>query len=80
MMAGRMCSSNANLRCKSTIIQKAVDPSFAALLWGASFERCSTNKYTENCIIYFTDLQLQQERYDEARIIFEEFCGNGANE
>lgn len=60
--------------------ETAEDPSFAALLWAASFERCSTNTYTENGVIYFTDLQLQQERYDQARIIYEEFCGNDANE
>ena len=49
------------------------DPSVAALMWAASFERCYSGKVlNKEGKIYFTELQGKEKRYDEAARVYEE--------
>ena len=63
-----------DMLCTSDKFRTEEDPSVAALMWAASFERCySGDVIKKDGNIYFTKLQDQEKRCNEAARAYEEF-------
>lgn len=69
-----------DMLCTSDKFRTEDDPTVAALMWAASFERCySGDIIKKDGNIYFTELQHQEERCNEAVRVFEEFTEHSNN-